>query len=152
MSNLLQAQKTHFTRNEDNKQEWILIDAAMQNLGRLASRIAYRLRGKHRTDYSGHQAMGDHIIVINAGKIHVSGNKQAQKIYYRHTGYTGNLRKIPFNEMLRKHPENILKLAVKRMLPSGPLGRKLLTNLHIYAKEEHLHSAQRPQQWEPVFK
>ena len=152
MGNLLKVQRTHFTRNEDIKQDWILIDAAGQNLGRLASRIAYRLRGKHRTDYASHQNIGDQIVVINARQVHVSGNKGEQKIYYRHTGYTGNLRKIRFGEMLAKHPENILKLAVKRMLPAGPLGRNLLSNLHIYAEDQHLHNAQKPQKWEPVFK
>ena len=152
MSNLLKVQRTHFTRNEDIKQEWILIDAAKQGLGRLASRIAYRLRGKHRTDYASHQKIGDQIVVINASQVDISGNKREQKIYYRHTGYTGNLRKIRFSEMLAKNPENILKLAVKRMLPSGPLGRDMLANLHIYPESQHLHNAQKPQKWEPVFK
>lgn len=152
MSNLLKVQRTHFTRNEDIKQEWILIDAAGQNLGRLASRIAHRLRGKHRTDYASHQDIGDCIVVINAAKIDVTGKKREQKVYYHHTGYTGNLRKIRFSEMLAKDPNNILKLAVKRMLPAGSLGRGLLGNLHIYAEAQHLHSAQKPQKWEPVFK
>ena len=152
MSNLLKSQRTHITRNEDIQQDWIWIDAEGQNLGRLASRIAYRLRGKHRTDYSPHQEIGDRIVVTNAEKIAVSGNKREQKIYYRHTGYTGNLRKIRFDEMLAKAPERILKLAVKRMLPSGHLGRSLLRNLHVYAGPQNSHRAQKPQKWEPVFR
>ncbi len=152
MSNLLKTQKTHFTRNEDIKKEWILIDADAKILGRLASQLAYRLRGKHRIDYSSHQDIGDRIVVVNAAKVKVSGNKHEQKIYYRHTGYTGNLRKILFKDMLKKSPEKIVKLAVKRMLPSGPLGRRLLDNLYIYEGLEHPHKSQNPKQWDPVFK
>ena len=151
MSNLLKSQKTHFTPNEKVKKEWYLVDASGQTLGRLASRLAYRLRGKHRTDYAPHQNMGDTLVVINASKIFISGNKNYQKIYYQHTGYTGNLKETSFAEMLAKNPEKIIQLAVKRMLPKNALGRALLNNLRIYAGTEHLHQAQKLKKWELTF-
>ncbi len=152
MSNLLPVQKTRFTRNEDIKKQWILIDAEGRNMGRLASQIAHRLRGKHRADYSLHQDIGDAVVVVNAAHVALSGKKAEQKIYYRHTGYTGNLRKTTFNQLEAKKPGEGLKLAVKGMLPSGPLGRKLLGNLRVYPEASHPHSAQNLQVWQPVFK
>ncbi len=152
MSNLLAIQRTRFTRNEETDRKWIVIDASGQRLGRLASRIAHRLRGKHRSDYAPHQNIGDHIVVTNAVDVVVSGNKKEQKIYYKHTGYTGNLRQISFKTMLAKNPEKVIQLAVKRMLPSGALGRNLLGSLYVYPNAKHPHSAQKPQIWELSFK
>ncbi len=144
-SHLLPIQKTKFTRDEDIKQNWILIDASNQILGRLASFIVHRLQGKHRVDYSPHQTTGDFIVVINADKIKVSGKKESQKIYYRYSGYPGGLKKATFKEKMAKDPTVVLELAVKRMLPDGPRGRKLLKQLKIYAGSEHPHIAQKPQ-------
>ncbi len=144
-SHLLPIQRTKFTRDEDIKQNWILIDASNQTLGRLASFIVHRLQGKHRVDYSSHQTIGDFIVVINAEKIKVSGKKETQKIYYRYSGYPGGLKKATFKEKMMKDPTSVLELAVKRMLPDGRRGRKLLKQLKIYAGSEHPHIAQKPQ-------
>ncbi len=152
MSNLLPAQKTPFVRNEDLKTEWYLIDASEQTLGRLASRVAYMLRGKHRTDYSPHQNMGDHIVIVNADKIVASGKKMDQKVYYQHTLYPGGLKTATLREKMEKDPTFAIKSAVKRMLPKGPLGRKMLSRLRVYAGENHEHTAQKPQKIEVSYK
>ena len=148
MSNLLKAQRTHYIRNEDIEREWLLVNASGQILGKLASAIAHRLQGKHRVDYSPHQSMGTCVVVIQARQVLVTGKKREQKVYYRHSGYTGSLRAIKFEEMMEKAPEEIIKLAVKRMLSSGPRGRALLSNLRIYPDMEHPHQAQKLQVWD----
>ncbi len=143
-SHILPIQRTPFTRNEEIKQNWILIDAKDQILGRLASFIVHRLQGKHRVDYSPHQEMGDYIVVINAEKIKVTGKKYTNKVYYSYSGYPGGLKKFTFKEKMQRDPTFILEKAVKRMLPDGPRGRKLLKHLKIYVGEEHPHIAQKP--------
>ncbi len=153
MSNLLPAQRTPFVRNEDIKSEWLLVDAKGMNLGRLATRLAYMLRGKHKPAVSFHQEIGDHIVVINAQDIQVSGRgKMDQKVYYSHTLYPGGLRKATLREKMEGDPTFALQAAVKRMLPKGPLGRKLINNLRVFAGEEHTHSAQKPRPIEIKFK
>ncbi len=143
-SHLLPIQRTPFTKNEEIKENWILVDAKNQILGRLASFLVYRLQGKHRVDYSPHQEMGDYIIVINADKIKVTGKKFTNKVYYSYSGYPGGLKKATFKEKMQKDPTYILEKAVKRMLPDGPRGRKLLKHLKIYVGSEHPHIAQKP--------
>ena len=147
MSHVLPQQRTPFLRNEDISKEWLLLDASKQRLGRLATQIVCLLRAKHKVAYSVHQDIGDYVIVTHASKLIVTGKKAEQKLYYRHTGYTGNLKKIQFRHFFESSPEKVLRLAVKRMLPSGPLGRKLLGNLYIYADGEHPHQAQKPRNY-----
>ena len=136
--------KTFSIKQKDIKHNWHLIDASGKTLGRLASKIAFMLRGKHKPEFTPHMNMGDCVIVINAAKIKVSGNKFKDKIYYRHSGYTGSLKSTSFDKLLAKFPERILQHAIKGMLPKGPLGRKMLKNLKVYAKEQHSHAAQQP--------
>ncbi len=143
MSHLLQKQRTPFTPNEKIEREWLLIDAKGQRLGRMASSIAFRLRGKHRPDYAPHQNIGDCIVVVNARYVALTGKKREQKIYYQHSNYTGGLKQIVLNQMLQKDATKVVKLAVKRMLPSGPLGRSLLKNLYVYPEAAQPHSAQK---------
>ncbi len=150
--NLLAEQKTKFTPDEKIVKDWILIDATGQNLGRLAGRIAHRLLGKHRTDFTPHQDNGDFVIITNAGKIVVSGKKLEQKLYRRHSGYPGGMRTFTLRDRLEKDPIYALKVAVKRMLPKGKLGRKIMGNMKIYAESTHPHDAQKPKVWAPVFK
>lgn len=121
------------------------MDAASKPLGRLASEISKRLRGKHKPIYTPHTDTGDHIIVINASKVVVTGNKLKDKIYYRHTGYAGGIKQTRLEEMLEKHPERVIHLAVKGMLPRNPLGRAMFRKLHVHAGSEHHHQAQKPQ-------
>jgi|YNPMSStandDraft_2_1061718.scaffolds.fasta_scaffold16473_2 large subunit ribosomal protein L13 len=143
-SHLLPAQRSPFVKDEEIKNNWILIDATDQILGRLAAFIVHRLQGKHRVDYSPHQELGDYIVVINASKIKVTGDKEDEKIYYSYSGYPGGLKKATFKEKMQKDPTYVLEKAVKRMLPDGPRGRKLLKHLKIYAGPEHPHIAQKP--------
>jgi len=152
MSILLPSQRTKFTANEKDAKNWILIDAKGEVLGRLAGRIAYRLRGKHRPDYAPHQNLGDYIVVINAKDIVVTGKKGEQKVYRKHSHYPGGLRTTVYNDMMEKDPTFALKKAVQRMLPSGPLGRKLLGNLRVYADENHQHKSQKPVVWDVKYK
>lgn len=121
------------------------MDAAGQTLGRLATQIASVLRGKHKPTYSPHMDMGDHIIVINAEQIQVTGRKSEQKVYYRHTGYPGGIRSTSYARMLERHPERILKKAVWGMLPHNVLGRQVFRKLRVYKGPEHRHAAQKPQ-------
>jgi large subunit ribosomal protein L13 len=137
--------RTYTPRGADIERRWYLVDAEGRTLGRLATRIAHVLRGKHKPTYTPHLDMGDHIVVINAGKIRVTGNKAEQKVYYRHTGYPGGIRKTSFGQMMEKHPERILRTAVKGMLPNTPLGRRMFRKLRIYAAGEHGHEAQNPE-------
>ena len=127
------------------RREWYLVDADGKTLGRLASEIARRLRGKHKAQYTPHVDTGDYIVVVNAEKIRVTGNKMQDKMYYRHTGYIGNLKSINLAKLLEKAPERVLEHAVKGMLPRNPLGRAMLQKLRVYAGTEHRHAAQQPQ-------
>ena len=114
-------------------------------MGRLASEVAKRLRGKHKPQYTPHVDVGDHIIVVNAEKVAVTGNKRENKLYYRHSGYVGNLKEVSFREMIEKHPERVIERAVKGMLPRNSLGREMFRKLHVYAGAAHKNQAQRPQ-------
>ncbi len=132
------------TKPAEVRREWYLVDAQGQTLGRLASELARRLRGKHKVQYTPHVDTGDYLIVVNAEKIRVTGNKLRDKMYHRHTGYVGNLKSISLGRLLAKDPEQVIRKAVKGMLPRGPLGRAMLRKLHVYAGPEHRHSAQQP--------
>jgi len=134
--------ETTHTKPADRVYQWHVIDADGERLGRLASRIAVLLMGKHKPDYSRHQLAGDFVIVVNAVKVGFSGNKRAQKIYYRHTGYIGHLRERTLDEMLSKFPTRVIEQAVKGMLPRNRLGRQMLRRLKVYAEAEHPHEAQ----------
>lgn len=126
------------------RRDWYLIDAEGKTLGRMASEIARRLRGKHKPIYTPHVDTGDYIVVINAEKVRVTGNKLKDKIYYRHTGYVGNLKSISLEKLLQKAPERVIQHAVKGMLPRNPLGRAMFKKLKVYAGPEHPHQAQQP--------
>lgn len=127
------------------KRDWYLVDATNKTLGRLASEIAKRLKGKHKPTYTPHVDTGDCIIVVNAEKVRVTGNKLDNKLYYRYTGYVGNLKSMSLGEMLAKRPERVIETAVKGMLPKNPLGRAMFRKLKVYAGSEHKHAAQQPQ-------
>jgi large subunit ribosomal protein L13 len=131
-------------KNEIERQWW-LVDANGQRLGRIATQIARILRGKHKPIYTPHLDTGDHVVVINASKVALSGNKADQKTYFRHTGYMGNEKHIPFKKMIETHPERVIELAVKGMLPKNALGRQMKTKLKVYAGTEHPHQGQNPQ-------
>ena len=124
---------------------WFIIDADGKTLGRLATEIARRLRGKHKPEYTPHVDTGDYIVVVNAGKIAVTGNKRTDKMYYHHSGYPGGLKAINFEKLQAKAPTRIVEKAVKGMLPRGPLGRAMYRKLRVYAGSEHHHAAQQPQ-------
>ena len=130
------------------KREWCVVDATDKTLGRLSTELASRLRGKHKPEYTPHMDTGDHLVVINAEKIKVTGNKLDDKMYYRHTGYIGNLKSINLGKLLDTHPERVIQNAVKGMLPKNPLGRAMFRKLHVYAGPEHPHEAQQPTQLE----
>lgn len=127
------------------KRNWFLVDATDKTLGRMASEIAKRLKGKHKPIYTPHVDTGDYIIVINAEKIRVTGSKAEGKMYHRYTGYVGGLKSMSLREMRAKHPERIIENAVKGMLPKNPLGRAMFRKLKVYAGSEHKHAAQQPQ-------
>ncbi|MFM1866098.1 MAG: 50S ribosomal protein L13 [Methylophilaceae bacterium] len=137
--------KTVSAKNHEVKRDWFLVDATDATLGRLASAIAHRLRGKHKTIYTPHVDTGDYIVVVNAEKIKVTGNKAQDKIYHRHSGYPGGLYSATFTEMQEKFPGRALQRAVKGMLPKGPLGYAMAKKLKIYVGDKHEHSAQQPQ-------
>jgi large subunit ribosomal protein L13 len=135
--------------NEANiERKWFVVDAEGKRLGRLSSEVAAILRGKHKPTYTPHADTGDHVIIINAEKIELTGNKITDKKYYRHTGYTGGIKERNAHEMRTKYPEQMLELAVKGMLPKGPLGRKMSKKLHVYRGPEHKHEAQKPEVYE----
>lgn len=136
--------KTFVATPSTINRDWYLVDADGKTLGRLASEIAFRLRGKHKAEFTPNIDTGDYIIVINAEKIAVTGKKRTSKMYYHHTGYIGNLKKATFAELNARRPERVIELAVKGMLPRGPLGRAMLKKLKIYAGAEHQHKAQQP--------
>ncbi|BAO00316.1 50S ribosomal protein L13 [Candidatus Pantoea carbekii] len=137
--------KTYMAKHITTEKKWYTIDAKGKILGRLATELARRLRGKHKAEYTPHVDMGDYIIVINADKIAITGNKYNKKIYYRHTGYIGGIKQTTFKEMLLRSPERIIEIAIKGMLPKGPLGRAMYRKLKVYAGKEHKHAAQKPQ-------
>ena len=130
--------------------KWYVVDAAEKTLGRLASELAKRLRGKHKPEYTPHCDTGDYMVVINAEKLQVTGNKAKGKVYYRHTGFPGGLRQMTFEQLQERHPERVLELAVKGMLPRGPLGRAMLRKLKVYTGTAHPHGAQNPQELEDI--
>jgi len=130
------------------KSEWCVVDATDNTLGRLATELAFRLRGKHKPEFTPNMDTGDHLVVINAEKIKVTGNKMSDKMYHHHTGYIGNLKSINLAKLLDEHPERVLQSAVKGMLPKNPLGRAMFRKLHVYAGPEHPHQAQQPTQLE----
>jgi large subunit ribosomal protein L13 len=128
------------------QQDWYVVDAEGKTLGRMAAEIATRLRGKHKPEYTPHVDTGDYIVVINAEKVHVTGNKAKDKIYHSHTGYPGGLKSISFEKLIEKAPERTIQSAVKGMLPRGPLGRAMFKKLKVYAGTEHPHAAQQPKE------
>lgn len=136
---------TYSAKQSDNKDKWFIVDADGAVLGRIASKIAHRLKGKHNPLYSPHVDMGDSIIVINAEKIVLTGRKWDQKTYYRHSGYMGGLKSITARKLLEKRPEDIIRFAVRGMLPKNKLGREMIKKLKVYQGDEHPHSAQAPE-------
>ena len=137
--------KTYSAKASDVVQDWFVVDAEDKTLGRLASEIAHRLRGKHKAEYTPHVDTGDYIVVINAEKIKVTGAKTTDKMYHHHTGYPGGLKSISFEKLIDKAPERVIQGAVKGMLPRNPLGRAMFKKLKVYAGSEHPHTAQQPQ-------
>jgi large subunit ribosomal protein L13 len=136
--------KTFSAKPEDVRRDWYLVDATNKTLGRLSTEIARRLRGKHKPEYTPHVDTGDYIVVVNADKIRVTGNKMKDKMYHRYTGYIGNLKSMSLEKLMDEHPERVLEYAVKGMLPRNPLGRKMLSKLRVFAGPEHNHEAQQP--------
>ena len=137
--------KTVSMRAQDVQRSWLVVDAQDKTLGRLATEVARRLRGKHKPEYTPHVDTGDYVIVVNAEKVRVTGNKTTDKIYYRHSGYPGGIKAISFEHLREKHPERIIEKAVKGMLPRNPLGRAMFRKLKVYAGGEHPHAAQQPE-------
>jgi large subunit ribosomal protein L13 len=136
--------KTFSAKAHEVRRDWFVVDAADKTLGRLASEIALRLRGKHKPEYTPHVDTGDYIVVVNADKIRVTGRKASDKMYHHHTGYIGNMKSISFEKLQQKAPGRVLELAVKGMLPKNPLGRAMYRKLKIFAGPEHQHAAQQP--------
>ncbi len=137
--------KTFVATPSTIKRDWLVIDAEGQTLGRLATEIATRLRGKHKPEYTPFLDTGDYVIVINASKVKVTGNKTSDKMYYHHTGYPGGIKSESFEKLLARKPEDVIETAVRGMLPKGPLGRAMFRKLKVYAGETHNHVAQQPQ-------
>lgn len=136
--------RTYTTKPEDIKREWFVIDATGLTLGRLATQIASVLKGKHKPIYSPHMDTGDFVIVVNAHKVRVTGRKLDQKFYYRHSGYPGGLKEISLRDQLDRHPDRVIRFAVRGMLPKNRLGRQMIKKLKIYATPGHPHEAQQP--------
>lgn len=136
--------KTFSAKPAEVKREWFIIDAEGKTLGRLATEVARRLRGKHKPEYTPHVDTGDYIIVINAEKVGVTGNKEKDKMYYRHTGYVGNMKSTSLGKLRLTHPDRIITTAVQGMLPKNPLGRAMFKKLKVYAGSQHSHQAQQP--------
>ncbi|MDG2250498.1 MAG: 50S ribosomal protein L13 [Gammaproteobacteria bacterium] len=136
--------KTYSAKPHEVDQNWLLVDADGQTLGRMATAIATRLRGKHKAEYTSHVDTGDFVVVINAEKVKVTGNKASDKMYHSHSGYPGGLKSISFEKLIDRTPERVIQLAVKGMLPRTPLGRAMFKKLKVYAGSEHPHSAQQP--------
>ena len=140
--------KTYIAKEQEVTKKWYLVDASNKIVGRMATQIAMRLRGKHKPIFTPHADTGDFVVVVNAEKVSFTGKKWDKKIYYRHTGYMGGLKEITAGKLLEKKPEEILRLAVKRMLPKNSLGRRQLKKLKIYAGANHPHEAQQLENWE----
>ncbi|MEW5755232.1 MAG: 50S ribosomal protein L13 [Pseudomonadota bacterium] len=140
--------KTYTATPQTVKRDWYVVDASGKTLGRLATEIARRLRGKHKPEYTPHVDTGDYIIVVNAEKIHVTGNKMKDKVYHSHSGYPGGVKSITLEKLLQKAPERAIEFAVKGMLPKNPLGRAMGRKLKVYAGSEHGHAAQQPKSLE----
>jgi large subunit ribosomal protein L13 len=136
--------KTFSAKSHEVERGWYIVDATGKVLGRVASEIARRLRGKHKPEFTPHVDTGDYIVVVNADKLRVTGNKTKDKLYHRHTGYPGGIYETSFEKLQQKHPERVLRLAVKGMLPKGPLGYAMIKKMKVYAGGEHPHSAQQP--------
>jgi len=144
MSNLMASQKTFNAKTEDNPQNWVVYDLTDCVLGRAASHIAQRLRGKHSPQFTPHVDCGDHVVVINASKVKITGNKPKGNHFHWHTGFVGGINKISLDDLRRKHPDRLVENAVKGMLPKNSLGRTLLKKLHVYGGDSHPHQAQNP--------
>ena len=136
---------TKSARAETVKGDWFTVDATDKILGRLASNVASRLRGKHKAEYTPHVDTGDYIIITNIEKVKVTGSKPKKKMYFRHSGYPGGIKEISFEKLIKRDPTEILERAIKGMLPKGPLGRQMFSKLKLYVGNEHPHSAQQPQ-------
>jgi len=136
--------KTFSAKSHEVNREWFVVDANGKTLGRLASEIARRLRGKHKPEFTPHVDTGDYIIVVNADKVHVTGNKATDKMYHHHTGYIGNLKSISFEKLQTRAPGRVIEIAVKGMLPKNPLGRAMYRKLKVFAGPDHTHAAQQP--------
>ena len=143
--------KTFMASPATIERKWYVVDATGHTLGRLASEVAKVLRGKNKPIFTPHMDCGDYVIIVNADKVNVTGKKLDQKIYYNHSDYVGGMRETTLKEMLAKKPERVIELAVKGMLPKGPLGRSMMTKLHVYAGPEHDHAAQKPEVLEIKF-
>ena len=137
--------KTFSAKGHEVQRDWFVIDATDKVLGRVASEVARRLRGKHKPEFTPHVDTGDYIIVVNAGKLRVTGAKSNDKVYYRHTGYPGGMRETPYAEMKVRHPDAMVREAVRRMLPKTTLGRHMLSKLKVYPGKDHPHHAQKPE-------
>ena len=140
--------KSYIAKPAEVERKWYVIDAEGKTLGKLAAEVAMILRGKKKPIYTPHVDCGDYVIVINAEKVEVTGKKRQNKIYKHHTGYPGGLREVTFAQLQEKHPDEIIRHAVKGMLPNGALGRQMFKKLHVYAGPEHNHAAQKPETWE----
>ena len=136
--------KTFSAKPAEVRRDWFIVDATGKTLGRLSTEIARRLRGKHKPEYTPHVDTGDYIVVVNAEKVRVTGNKLKDKMYHHHTGYIGNLKSVPLEKVLAETPERVIQRAVKGMLPRGPLGRQMYSKLKVFAGPEHPHTAQQP--------
>ena len=136
--------KTFSAKPAEVRRDWFVIDATGKTLGRMATEIAMRLRGKHKPEYTPHVDTGDYIVVVNAEKVAVTGNKQNDKMYHRHSGYPGGIKSMSFDKMVQHAPERIIEIAVKGMLPKNPLGRAMYKKLKVYAGPDHNHTAQQP--------
>jgi len=137
--------KTYSAKKETAKHDWFVVDATDKTLGRMATEIANRLRGKHKAEFTPHVDTGDYVVVVNAEKIKVTGNKTSDKMYYHHTGYPGGIKSISFDKLMDKAPERAIQSAVKGMMPKNKLARAMLSKLKVYAGSEHPHQAQQPQ-------
>ena len=137
-------QKTFIVKHGQEENNWLVVDATDKVLGRMASRLAMILQGKHKPTYTPNVDTGDFVIVINAEKVKVTGSKRQKKVYTHYSGYVGGLKEVPFSRMTAEHPERIIQLAVQRMMPKGSLGRRMMTKLKVYAGAEHSHQAQKP--------
>ena len=136
--------KTFSAKSAEIKRDWFVIDASGKTLGRLATEVARRLRGKHKAEFTPHVDTGDYIIIVNAKDVKVTGNKSQDKMYHFHTGFVGNMKHFSFEKLIERSPERVIELAVKGMLPKNPLGREMYRKLKVYAGSEHNHAAQQP--------